>query len=169
MDHFFGSKTVQILQQKCEKYLISNRSRDSNSLSRSWVSSFITINNYCNQNVRECDQFVLKVMRISILQTRIVTFLNFTTMISKCHDPFYDISRIGGTKTLTTTTHKINKQILRINLSFQNDFQLPSTSRYVSIGMYMPGFGLLASGLVLSALCLWFQMQPQQVEFFWIW
>ena len=40
-------------------------------------------------------------------------------MISKCHDPFYDISRIGGTKTLTTTTHKIDKQLgLRTSMSF---------------------------------------------------
>jgi len=30
--------------------------------------------------------------------------------------------------------------------------------------MYMPGFGLLASGLLLSALCLWFQLQSDQLK-----
>jgi len=28
----------------------------------------------------------------------------------------------------------------------------------------MPGFGLLGSGLVLSALCLWFKLQQELTE-----
>ena len=40
-------------------------------------------------------------------------------------------------------------------------YVLPSSSRYVSIGMYMPGFGVLAAGLVLPALGAWLKSQEE--------
>lgn len=61
-------------------------------------------------------------------------------------------------KVIEGTFRSLNNLLERFHQSFFF-YLLPSTSRYVSIGMYMPGFGLLASGLILSALRLWFQLQ----------
>ena len=49
----------------------------------------------------------------------------------------------------------LNNLLERFHQSFFF-YLLPSTSRYVSIGMYMPAFGFLAGGMLLLALKLWF-------------
>jgi len=54
------------------------------------------------------------------------------------------------------TFRSLNNLLERFHQSFFY-YVLPSTSRYVSIGMYMPGFGLVAASLVVSALGLWWQ------------
>ena len=50
----------------------------------------------------------------------------------------------------------LNSLLERLHQSFFF-YLLPSSSRYVSIGMYMPGFGLLGGALVVAALGLWCQ------------
>ncbi len=50
----------------------------------------------------------------------------------------------------------LNNLLERFHQSFFF-YLLPSSNRYVSIGMYMPGFGLLGGSLVLAALGLWCQ------------
>ena len=50
----------------------------------------------------------------------------------------------------------LNNLLERFHQSFFY-YVLPSSSRYVSIGMYMPGFGILAAGLLLPAFSLWLE------------
>jgi len=50
----------------------------------------------------------------------------------------------------------LNNLLERFHQSFFF-YLLPSTSRYVSIGMYMPGFGLLAGSMLIRALGLWYK------------
>lgn len=52
------------------------------------------------------------------------------------------------------TFRSLNNLLERFHQSFFF-YLLPGTSRYVSIGMYMPGFGLLAGSLVLCSLSIW--------------
>jgi glycosylphosphatidylinositol transamidase len=54
------------------------------------------------------------------------------------------------------TFRSLNNLLERFHQSFFY-YVLPGTSRYVSIGMYMPGFGVLAGGLVILAISLWMQ------------
>lgn len=53
------------------------------------------------------------------------------------------------------TFRSLNNLLERFHQSFFF-YILPSGSRYVSIGLYMPMFGLLAGGFLISALGLWF-------------
>ena len=52
------------------------------------------------------------------------------------------------------TFRSLNNLLERFHQSFFY-YVLPGTSRYVSIGMYMPGFGVLAGGLLILAICEW--------------
>ena len=58
------------------------------------------------------------------------------------------------------TFRSLNNLLERFHQSFFY-YVLPGTSRYVSIGMYMPGFGVLAGGLVILAISLWMQSSGQ--------
>ena len=58
------------------------------------------------------------------------------------------------------TFRSLNNLLERFHQSFFY-YVLPGTSRYVSIGMYMPGFGILAGGLVILAISLWMQSSGQ--------
>ncbi len=50
----------------------------------------------------------------------------------------------------------LNNLLERFHQSFFF-YLLPSSSRYVSIGMYMPAFGFLAGSLLIRALGLWYE------------
>lgn len=63
---------------------------------------------------------------------------------------FYTLGRI-----IEGSYRSLNNLLERFHQSFFF-YLLSSGSRYVSIGMYMPMFGLLAGGSVLTALGLWF-------------
>ena len=65
------------------------------------------------------------------------------------HD-LYTIGRI-----MESIFRSLNNLLERFHQSFFF-YLLPSSSRYVSIGMYMPGFGLLAGSMVIQALGLWY-------------
>ncbi len=54
----------------------------------------------------------------------------------------------------------LNNLLERFHQSFFF-YLLPSTNRYISIGMYMPGFGLLGGSLVIAALGLWMKCTTQ--------
>ena len=58
------------------------------------------------------------------------------------------------------TFRSLNNLLERFHQSFFY-YVLPGTNRYVSIGMYMPGFGVLAGGLVILAISLWLQSSGQ--------
>ena len=64
---------------------------------------------------------------------------------------FYIMGRI-----VEGTFRSLNNLLERFHQSFFY-YVLPATNRYVSIGMYMPGFGALAGGLVILAISLWCQ------------
>ena len=64
---------------------------------------------------------------------------------------FYIMGRI-----IEGTFRSLNNLLERFHQSFFY-YVLPATDRYVSIGMYMPGFGALAGGLVILAISLWCQ------------
>ncbi|XP_014672726.1 PREDICTED: glycosylphosphatidylinositol anchor attachment 1 protein-like [Priapulus caudatus] len=55
----------------------------------------------------------------------------------------------------------LNNLLERFHQSFFF-YLLPSTDRYVSIGMYMPPFGLIVIPAVIKALALWIQMSTEQ-------
>jgi len=57
----------------------------------------------------------------------------------------------------------LNNLLERFHQSFFF-YLLPGTSRYVSIGMYMPAFGFLAGGMLLMALKLWTDDSSAQNE-----
>lgn len=55
----------------------------------------------------------------------------------------------------------LNNLLERFHQSFFF-YLLPSSSRYVSIGMYMPAFGFLGGALVITALGLWFDCTAEE-------
>lgn len=67
----------------------------------------------------------------------------------------YDMTTVG--KTLEGMFRKLNNLLERLHQSYFF-YLLPSLSRFVSIGVYMPAFGLLILVLVLKALDLWMQL-----------
>merc|ERR1719350_2622218 len=62
---------------------------------------------------------------------------------------FHTLGRI-----IEGTFRSLNNLLERFHQSFFF-YLLPSVGRYVSIGMYMPGFGLLAGSMLIRALGLW--------------
>nr|XP_033790957.1 glycosylphosphatidylinositol anchor attachment 1 protein isoform X1 [Geotrypetes seraphini] len=74
----------------------------------------------------------------------------------------YDMSTIG--KTLEGMFRKLNNLLERLHQSYFF-YLLPSLSRFVSIGMYMPVFGCLILILVLKSLDLWMKLtRSESVE-----
>jgi glycosylphosphatidylinositol transamidase len=55
----------------------------------------------------------------------------------------------------------LNNLLERFHQSFFF-YLLPSSNRYVSIGMYMPAFGFLGGALVIAALGMWFQCAREE-------
>lgn len=72
----------------------------------------------------------------------------------------YDMTTVG--KTLEGMFRKLNNLLERLHQSYFF-YLLPSLSRFVSIGVYMPAFGLLILVLVLKALDLWMQLNKCEV------
>ena len=68
---------------------------------------------------------------------------------------FHTLGRI-----LEGTFRSLNNLLERFHQSFFF-YLLPSVGRYVSIGLYMPMFGVLAAGLPVTAVALWFSMLQQ--------
>ncbi|KAM9573719.1 glycosylphosphatidylinositol anchor attachment 1 protein [Guaruba guarouba] len=76
----------------------------------------------------------------------------------------YDMSTVG--KTLEGMFRKLNNLLERLHQSYFF-YLLPSLSRFVSIGVYMPAFGFLILVLILRALDLWMKlnrMDPGSTE-----
>ncbi|XP_029441995.1 glycosylphosphatidylinositol anchor attachment 1 protein [Rhinatrema bivittatum] len=71
----------------------------------------------------------------------------------------YDMSTIG--KTLEGMFRKLNNLLERLHQSYFF-YLLPSLSRFVSIGMYMPAFGCLILILVLKSLDLWMKLSKSE-------
>ncbi|XP_068789727.1 glycosylphosphatidylinositol anchor attachment 1 protein [Struthio camelus] len=67
----------------------------------------------------------------------------------------YDMNTVG--KTLEGMFRKLNNLLERLHQSYFF-YLLPSLSRFVSIGVYMPAFGFLILILVLKALDLWMKL-----------
>ncbi|XP_065520254.1 glycosylphosphatidylinositol anchor attachment 1 protein isoform X2 [Lathamus discolor] len=67
----------------------------------------------------------------------------------------YDLSAVG--KTLEGMFRKLNNLLERLHQSYFL-YLLPSLSRFVSIGLYMPAFGFLILVLILRALDLWLKL-----------
>ncbi|XP_048338624.1 glycosylphosphatidylinositol anchor attachment 1 protein isoform X3 [Sphaerodactylus townsendi] len=73
----------------------------------------------------------------------------------------YDMVSVG--KTLEGMFRKLNNLLERLHQSYFF-YLLPSLSRFVSIGVYMPAFGFLILILVLKALDLWMKLSGCDVE-----
>jgi glycosylphosphatidylinositol transamidase len=71
----------------------------------------------------------------------------------------YDLYTAG--RIIEGIFRSLNNLLERFHQSFFF-YLLPSTGRYVSIGMYMPGFGLLAGSMLLLALGLWFECLAEE-------
>ena len=69
---------------------------------------------------------------------------------------FHTLGRI-----IEGTFRSLNNLLERFHQSFFF-YLLPSVGRYVSIGLYMPMFGVLAAGLPLTAVGLWFSLVSAQ-------
>ncbi|XP_051468038.1 LOW QUALITY PROTEIN: glycosylphosphatidylinositol anchor attachment 1 protein [Apus apus] len=67
----------------------------------------------------------------------------------------YDMTTLG--KTLEGMFRKLNNLLERLHQSYFF-YLLPSLSRFVSIGLYMPAFGFLILVLILKALDLWMKL-----------
>ncbi|XP_030300123.1 glycosylphosphatidylinositol anchor attachment 1 protein isoform X1 [Calypte anna] len=67
----------------------------------------------------------------------------------------YDLTTLG--KTLEGMFRKLNNLLERLHQSYFF-YLLPSLSRFVSIGLYMPAFGFLILVLILKALDLWMKL-----------
>ena len=65
-----------------------------------------------------------------------------------------DFNLYTAGKILEGIYRSLNNLLERFHQSFFF-YLLPGTSRYVSIGMYMPAFGCLAGGMLLLAMRLW--------------
>jgi len=65
---------------------------------------------------------------------------------------FHTLGRI-----IEGTFRSLNNLLERFHQSFFF-YLLPSGGRYVSIGLYMPMFGVLAAGLPITAVALWFSL-----------
>ncbi|XP_054841149.1 glycosylphosphatidylinositol anchor attachment 1 protein [Eublepharis macularius] len=73
----------------------------------------------------------------------------------------YDMGTVG--KTLEGMFRKLNNLLERLHQSYFF-YLLPSLSRFVSIGVYMPAFGFLILILVLKALDLWMKLSRCDVD-----
>ncbi|XP_065485268.1 glycosylphosphatidylinositol anchor attachment 1 protein [Caloenas nicobarica] len=71
----------------------------------------------------------------------------------------YDMATVG--KTLEGMFRKLNNLLERLHQSYFF-YLLPSLSRFVSIGIYMPAFGLLVLVLILRALDLWMKLSKSE-------
>jgi len=89
--------------------------------------------------------------RFGIEALTIETVHKFTKKSRKREFNMYTTGRI-----MEGIFRSLNNLLERFHQSFFF-YLLPSTSRYVSIGMYMPGFGLLAGGMLIRALGLWYK------------
>jgi len=69
-----------------------------------------------------------------------------------------DLLTLG--RVIEGTFRSLNNLLERFHQSFFF-YILPSSGRYVSIGLYMPMFGMLAGGFLLSALGLWYGQLSQ--------
>ena len=69
--------------------------------------------------------------------------------------PEVDLYQMG--RVIEGTFRSLNNLLERFHQSFFY-YVLPSSSRYVSIGMYMPGFGVLAAGLILPGVAFHSQL-----------
>ncbi|XP_075271513.1 GPI-anchor transamidase component GPAA1 isoform X2 [Opisthocomus hoazin] len=67
----------------------------------------------------------------------------------------YDMTAVG--RTLEGMFRKLNNLLERLHQSYFF-YLLPSLSRFVSIGLYMPAFGFLLLVLILKALDLWMKL-----------
>ena len=82
-----------------------------------------------------------------------ITLEGVTTRMKKRHQgDFHVLGRI-----IEGTFRSLNNLLERFHQSFFF-YLLPSTGRYVSIGLYMPMFSLLAAGLPLTAVALWYSL-----------
>ncbi|XP_067323304.1 glycosylphosphatidylinositol anchor attachment 1 protein [Anolis sagrei] len=73
----------------------------------------------------------------------------------------FDMSTMGAT--LEGMFRKLNNLLERLHQSYFF-YLLPSLSRFVSIGVYMPAFGFLILILVLKALDLWMKLSQFDTE-----
>uniref|UniRef100_A0A8C3J917 GPI-anchor transamidase component GPAA1 n=1 Tax=Calidris pygmaea TaxID=425635 RepID=A0A8C3J917_9CHAR len=71
----------------------------------------------------------------------------------------YDMTTVG--KTLEGMFRKLNNLLERLHQSYFF-YLLPSLSRFVSIGVYMPAFGFLILVLILKALDLWMKLSKSE-------
>ena len=89
--------------------------------------------------------------RFGIEAVSIESVHKFTKKTRRREHDLYTMGRI-----MEAIFRSLNNLLERFHQSFFF-YLLPSTSRYVSIGMYMPGFGLLAGSMAIQALGLWYQ------------
>ncbi|XP_042320681.1 glycosylphosphatidylinositol anchor attachment 1 protein isoform X2 [Sceloporus undulatus] len=73
----------------------------------------------------------------------------------------FDMSTMGAT--LEGMFRKLNNLLERLHQSYFF-YLLPSLSRFVSIGVYMPAFGFLILILVLKALDLWMKLSKYDMD-----
>ena len=89
--------------------------------------------------------------RFGIEAVSIESVHKFTKKSRRREHDLYTIGRM-----MEGIFRSLNNLLERFHQSFFF-YLLPSTNRYVSIGMYMPGFGVLAGSMVIQALGLWYQ------------
>lgn len=79
------------------------------------------------------------------------------------------LSQLG--RVLEGVCRSLNNLLERFHQSFFF-YLLPATNRYISIGVYMPPFGMIAGGVLVKALALWYstscaaeeQLQSKQLK-----
>ena len=89
--------------------------------------------------------------RFGIEAVSIESVHKFTKKTRRREHDLYTMGRI-----MEAIFRSLNNLLERFHQSFFF-YLLPSTSRYVSIGMYMPGFAFLAGSMVIEALGLWYR------------
>jgi len=86
--------------------------------------------------------------------------VNLNTKLKKKKKKYPEVDLYQMGRVIEGTFRSLNNLLERFHQSFFY-YVLPSSSRYVSIGMYMPGFGVLAAGLILPALGAWLKSQEE--------
>ena len=82
--------------------------------------------------------------------------VNLNTKLKKKKKKYPEVDLYQMGRVIEGTFRSLNNLLERFHQSFFY-YVLPSSSRYVSIGMYMPGFGVLAAGLILPGVAFYSQ------------
>ena len=83
--------------------------------------------------------------------------VNLNTKLKKKKKKYPEVDLYQMGRVIEGTFRSLNNLLERFHQSFFY-YVLPSSSRYVSIGMYMPGFGVLAAGLILPGVAFYSQL-----------